>query len=386
MKQLEMTPALEAMIREAIGPDASIDGFAVFESISLNTRPLPGKRGTLFEDATVSPSTLKLMVDHINSGNHLPLIADHDLMGAPKGRVFHAGLDFSEESGVELRTLFYLDQTEDELIAKLNAGSLDEVSVSFLAEKFLCSECSWDYFEGGRMEAVWEKTCGNGHKIGTDGIHGEMFGLRAFIELSLVASGAADKPKIVGKSQAKLAPETKQLLTASGYDEPDQLVLRASIKKEDSDMADAELMTRLSTLSTEKGELTVKLSAAETRATTAEGQVTALKTERDDLATKLATAEKERDEALAASNAEDYAAAIKGFQTQLNALRVAGGEAELSEADLPKTVAELIADIDSKTAALTALLPAPGGRSKDSNNTAEDGTAKFNAEAYKLRA
>lgn len=385
MKQLDMTPALAALIKERVGEDVDPTNFAVFETIMLNTRPLPGKRGALFEEATVSPGTLKLMADHINAGNHLPLIADHELLGAPKGRLFHAGLDFSDE-GLELRGLFYLDPTETELIAKLNSASLDEVSVAFLAEKFLCSECSWDYFEGGRMENIYDRTCGNGHKIGENGVHGEMYGLRSFIELSLVASGAADKPKIIGKSQAKLAPETKQLLQASGYDEPDQLVLRASIKKDDEDMADNALLTQLSTLSTEKGELTAKL-ATETE------KVAALTTERDTARTELATANdtiaaltKERDDARAESNSDEIDAARAGFQAQLNALRVAGGEAELKDDEFPATIAELIAAIDEKTAGLTALLPKPGGKSKsaDDNDDGNEAKLKRDFSGYKL--
>lgn len=383
MKQLEMTPAMIELIKERVGEDVDPTDFAVFESISLNTRPLPGKRGSLFEEAVISPTTLKLMVDHINSGQHLPLIADHELMGAPKGRVFHAGLDFGAD-GLELHTLFYLDPTEVELIAKLNAGSLDEVSVAFLAERFLCSECGWDYFEAGRMENVWDRTCGNGHKIGEDGAHGEMHGLRQFVELSLVASGAADKPKILGKSQAKLTPETKQLLAASGFDNPDDLVLRASINTKDDDMADAATLAQLTQLSTDKGELTVKLSAAETARDAATAQVTALTTERDELQTKLTAAEADLETAKAAPGADqvaELAEAKAGFVTQLNALRVAGGEAELKDDEVPETIAELIAAIDEKTAGLTALLPKPGGVSQDANAGGGDETEELKSAA-----
>jgi hypothetical protein len=91
MKQLTMTAELSALIKKAVGEDVDPTNFAVFETIALNTKPLPGKRGALFEGAVVQPITLKEMVDSINSGNHLPLIADHELMGAPKGRFFHAG-------------------------------------------------------------------------------------------------------------------------------------------------------------------------------------------------------------------------------------------------------------------------------------------------------
>lgn len=376
-----MTPALSAMIKQAVGEDVDTATLAVFESISLNTRPLPGKRGTIFESAEISANTLKLMVDHINAGNHLPLISDHEFSGAPKGRVFHAGLDYGDE-GLELRTLFYLDESETPLISKLNAGSLDEVSVSFLAERLTCSDCGWDYFEGGRMENIRERTCGNGHKVGENGTHGKMYGLRQFLELSLVASGAADKPKIVGKSQAKLAPETKELLQASGYDTPDELVLRASVNKDDEDMADSALLTQLSELSTAKGELTVKLSAAETERDAATTQVTALTTERDELQAKLTSVEAELETAKTANaDATELTAAVDTLRAQLNALRVAGGEDKLEGDAFPATVADLTKEIDERTSKLTALIPT-GGKSNAAGDDAEQTELKRDFSAY----
>jgi hypothetical protein len=67
------------------------------------------------------------------------------------------------------------------------------------------------------------------HTIGTDGVHVRMVGLANLIELSLVARGAADKPKIVGRSASKLAPTSAsaQRLAARGF-EIDGLVCQAS--------------------------------------------------------------------------------------------------------------------------------------------------------------
>lgn len=67
MKRLQLTPELIAKIKTAVGEDVDPSGFAVFESISLNTLPLPGKQGTLFENATTSTLTLKQMADYINA-------------------------------------------------------------------------------------------------------------------------------------------------------------------------------------------------------------------------------------------------------------------------------------------------------------------------------
>lgn len=367
MKQLEMTPALSAMIKAAVGEDVDTAKLAVFETIMLNTKPLPGKRGALFENAVVQPITLKEMVDHINSnGGHLPLVSDHDLSGAPKGRLFHAALDF-EDASLTMRGLFYLDETEATLIAKLNAGSLDEVSVAFLSREFNCSECGWDYFGlGVSREHIWDRTCANGHQIGVGGVHGEMVGLNQFVETSLVARGAADKPKIVGKSQSKLAPEGLKLLAASGF-ETDELVVQASIgKKEDTTMSDATiqaLTAQLTTLSADKGGLTAQLTAAQGERDTARTELTAARTMIGERDATIVTLTAERDELAKrpeAKTGEDLTAALTYLGGVYDQLTVASGKAKVEGDARPKDVAAFTAAIDEMTGKLTSILPVNG--------------------------
>lgn len=372
MKQLEMTPALVAMIKAAVGDDVDPTGFAVFETIMLNTKPLPGKRGALFENAVVQPITLKEMVDSINNGNHLPLVADHEMLGAPKGRLFHAALDF-EDASLTMRGLFYLDQTETTLIAKLNAGTLDEVSVAFMSREFNCSECGWDYFAAGvSREHIWDRRCPNGHQIGTGGVHGEMVGLAQFVETSLVARGAADKPKIVGRSQSKLAPEGVKLLAASGF-ETDELVVQASLgAKDEINMSEiAALTTQLTTLSTEKGTLTAQLSAAQTERDTLRTDLSARTTELTTANATIATLtaekaelEKRPDVAVATEHSE----AVAFLHEQLDHLMVAKGEAKLEGDKRLTKVSELKAKIGELTANLTSILPV-GGKSNPAGGT-----------------
>ncbi|MGN6820259.1 MAG: hypothetical protein ACTHJR_16470 [Sphingomonas sp.] len=384
MKQLPMTPELSDLIHKAVGPDVDTSKLAVFETIALNTLPLPGKDGTIFEKATVAPITLLQMVDYINAGNHIPLIADHELWGAPKGRAFFAGLEYNTD-GIEMRMLFYLDPSETALIEKLNAGSLDEVSCAFLSTEFLCSECGWDYFGFGATENIYERTCGNGHHIGEDGVHAEMVGLQQFIELSLVARGAADKPKIVGKSDAKLAPEAALRLAAKGF-EPNALVVQASLGKEIEMSDNIQLMKdftdevrKTATLTAEKATLTADLTAR-----TSERD--ALKTENERLTTELAAAKAE------SKTPEDYESskseageAVAFLQEQYQHLRVAKGEEKLADDKLPTTVADLKKEINERTANLTAILPV-GGVSQAAA-TDEDGKAKlaFDASAFATR-
>jgi len=370
MKRIPLTPEIIAAIQAAVGEDVTVDdSYAVFESISLNTLPLPGKNGTIFEKATVSLLTLTQMVNSINGGNHLPLIFDHDMSSVPVGRVFKAGLQLDQNGNAELRTLWYIDPTEQKLAAKVDAGSLDEVSVQFLATQILCSECDFDY---RGPDATWanfrDRTCINGHTIGTDGVHARLVGLEAFTELSLVTRGAASKPKIVGKSQAKLAPPL-QALAARGF-EVDELYLTASKGEIEVDVT----------------AILAQLTEQTTAAATATAQLTSVTSERDNLQTELAARETRIAELEAAAaedtGAETLAAAqaevteAKTFLAEVfTKLATAAGETDVTA---PDTIADLKAGIEAHQSKLSALLPIGGAAAQTQTNEAQTGV-KFNA-------
>ncbi len=384
-----MTPELADLIHKSVGPDIDTTKLAVFEARALNTKPLPGKRGTLFEQAVVTPLTLSQMVDFVNTpGKHLPVISDHDLSGEPKGRFFHAGLHYEDGDfdSLEMRALFYLDETEATTIAKLNAASLDEVSVAFLSSAFLCSECGWDYFQFGDANAIDTRTCENGHTIGTDGVHADMVGLNQFIEISLVARGAADNPKIVGKSESKLAPESAYRLAAKGFD-TDALILRASLgKEEEFQMDTAKLMadyvasaSSVATLSLEKTQLTSSVTDLTTRLSTADAEVVRLNAE---LATAKAAMPADHT-AVVAERDE----AVTLLKEQVNALLVAAGKPKLEGDAMPAKIAELKAKIVELTGGLTAILPTGGRGEGAGSGEGEPESVKlsFNPSAYTLR-
>lgn len=376
MKRLPLTPELIASIKLAVGEDVDVnDSFAVFESISLNTLPLPGKDGTIFEKARVSLLTLKQMVDSINGGNHLPLIHGHKLDTIPVGRVFKAALSLDEAGNAELRTLWYIDPTEADLAAKIDAGSLDEVSVQFLASQILCSECDFDYRDP--VEATWanfrERTCNNGHKIGEDGVHARLVGLSVFTELSLVTRGAASKPKIVGKSASKLAAPL-QALAAKGF-EVDELFLAASKGEVEVDLTAvlsqlAEQTTAAATAAANLTAMTAERDAAVTRAETAEGRVTELEAAAaaaDDGGTTAALETAEADVTLAREFLADV----------YTKLATAAGETDVSA---PESIADLKAGIEKHQTDLSALLPIGGAAASTQNKDGQTG-AKFNASA-----
>lgn len=372
MKRLNLTPELITQIQAAVGNDVEVtDQFAVFESVSLNTLPLPGKRGSIFERATVSLLTLKQMVQNINDGNHLPLIHGHDMSQVPVGRVFKAGLALDQGGNAELRTLWYVDPTEAPLAAKIDAGSLDEVSVQFLASQILCSECGFDY---RGEEATWanfeNRTCSNGHTIGTDGVHVTLNGLEQFSELSLVTRGAASNPKILGKSQSKLT-SSLEALAAKGF-EVDELFLAASKGVFEVDLT--AVLTKLSDETTKaataNAELTVaqgQLAAAQADLATAQARVAELEAAAPEVDTEAA--------AEAEARTADLAASTSFLADLFTKLATAAGE---TDATAPESVAELTAGIEKYQSTLTAILPVGGAGAAP---TGGDTGSKFNASA-----
>lgn len=369
MKQIPLTPQIIADIKASVGEDVDPAGFAVFEAIALNTLPLPGKKGSIFENAQVSYLTLLQMADSVNGGNHLPLIQDHDMSGTPTGRVFKANTHLTTQGQAELRVLFYLDPTEDVLIAKLNAGSLDETSVNFLASQILCSECGFDYRgEDASYSHLAERTCANGHTVGEDGVHVRLVGLHDFAELSLVTRGAASNPKIVGKSQSKLAAPL-QALAAKGF-EIDQLYLTAS---------KGEFVVNFEALVAQVTETSAKAAKFETQLDAVTAERDTLVAKRDEDATRIAELTTQLAEAKASATPDAAAVAelalAKDFLgSLLTKLATAAGETDVTP---PSSVAELQAGIEKHQSALSAILPIGGVADRD-DKSREVG-AKFSA-------
>jgi len=380
-----MTPELAQLIKDRVGQDVDPTNFAVFEAIALNTKPLTGKDGTLHERAVVAPVTLRQMADHIKNGGHLPLISDHQLSGEPKGRVFDAELVFNGVNDIELRVLFYLDPTEGRLIAKLNAGSLDEVSVSFFPTQFLCSECGWDYLgPGAQYDNFFDRTCANGHTIGEDGVHADLIGLSDFIEVSLVARGAADQPRIIGKSDSKLQPASSMRLAAHA-DFKDRLIVQAS-RGEDpvSNFDPTALVTELSEAKADVKILKAAKEAADATITTLTSERDSANTKVTELTAQLETAQADLAKAQTDSKADEAAAAVTFLQSVLSKVLVAAGKEAPKAEDLPSTVADLEKQIKEHTSDLTAILPV-GGVSNPTKTGEGDDKPKLVASAYTNR-
>jgi hypothetical protein len=203
-----------------------------------------------------------------------------------------------------------------------------------------------------------------------------MVGLSDLIELSLVARGAADKPKIVGRSASKLAPAHAQRLAARGF-EIEGLVCQAS---KGEDRVDVSKLT--ADLIDAKTKVGVLEAAAENHATALAAANTARDeaiTARDEAQADVTRLEAELETAKQASKAGEADAATTWLTASLTKLLTA---ADKPTENLPTDVAGLTAAIDAETKGLTAIIPA-GGASEAALSDVTEGKTATSLGAFK---
>lgn len=370
MKQLEKTPKIVEALR-LIEPDLDLSKVAVFEAEALNTLPV-SKRGSIYDKARHSESTLKAMAAAIIASGGIALAIAHDMQMMAEGKVFK-GEVFSGEHGPELRVLFYVLNSDTKLVEKLDTGIIDEVSVTIIGKALLCSECGWDFLGAdATMAHFWDRTCANEHEIGIDGVHLTVSGLDTWYEMSLVQKGAAKNPKIQSKSKTLMAGAAPQRLAASGIALSAAAITSSPTKKEKSNMADIDVNKMIADLTAAQvATHTVKaeLATAQAQLTASQGEVTTLKTQ-------LAAAEKAAGDAapVLAENktlkdqVTSYTTFLTEQATKLQAALGKPGEA------VPTTIAELQTFITESQVKLGTLFP-KGGAAASAGAAAKEGQA-----------
>lgn len=157
-----------------------------FKAIVANLQPLD-KAGSIFHKGRFSASALAQMARMASQGVPLHRLhrTDDEL---PIGRVFSG-----EVLGSELQVLFYVSPNKPDIEADIDAGIINEVSVSVRPSSLLCSKCRAEYM--GDARAIMNATCPNGHDdpVIIDAID-------KFLELSLVSRGAAQGTSILPAS------------------------------------------------------------------------------------------------------------------------------------------------------------------------------------------
>lgn len=284
MKSLDITPQIESRIRAVAGEDVQVSDLVVFETILCNTAPLQ-KLGSIFDKGRISVSMLNEMAESIALSGGVPLQTVHDMQQLPVGKVFHAEVRNRPDGELELRGQFYLHRSETNLLAKLEAGIVDEVSIGATSKSILCSECGWDYrSEEASILNFIERTCANDHVIGKDGVHVRLVGLDRWFETSLVPRGAAQNAKVQSRAKAVLSVEDYERIAASGVHPDAVLLFTSTTTKHGATKMDLDtLFARLDERANETAEIRVELTTAKARIEELEASLTALTQERDEL-------------------------------------------------------------------------------------------------------
>lgn len=358
MKQIAKSEKIQERLKAAFGPDANLNALAVYECIALTTLPLRKSSG-IFQGARVSLSMLSEMAASVNAES-IPLQLVHDNEVIPFGRFFYA-----EVVDDTLRGLFAVDGVNHpDIVAKLDSGVLDQVSVGFTMKRLTCSACGYDFIDPSNVMGLYTLTCDEGHVIGQDGVHAFVDGLNQFLELSLVGKGASPGAKIVGPSDAQLQQNEQFRLAANAT--PGLFALRLSPTVEDSPNMNAEQMAAFSAAVTGKATAEANLAIAEGKVTTLEAQVTNLTAQVTELTAAAADAPAHK----AAAEA-----ALAALTAEAKTVLTACGKADTA---IPTDVTAVLALINEHRAQFAGIIP-PGGAAQSVETDTKSAPAPSNA-------
>jgi hypothetical protein len=349
-KSVPITPRIQNLITKNNGGEAVDYGnIVVFEASVLNTRPLT-KPGSIFDQGRVSDDTLKQMATYLNSGGFVPLQTLHPNGDElPLGRFFYGEVLPSTlgDGSSELVCLFYLPRTDDN-VQKLENGIIDEVSVGFVGQQLLCSQCGWDYRSpDATLVNFFDRICENEHTLGTDGTYLKINGLDRWTETSLVSKGAAHNAKIMGRTKQRLGQDYERL-AASGI-APEQILLTATTtdtrSKKTMDKELIEMVNQLAELKADAKHHNIAVTAKDGEIATLKASVEAkdaeiakLKegTELKEATTKLTAAEAQVMELTASKTTVDtelaeVKAKLETAETQIATLQAGAGNGGRSQ-------------------------------------------------------
>lgn len=314
MKQLPIDDALRTRLK-AVDEHIDPDKITVFRAAALTTAPVR-KRHPVFIGAVHTVNYLNQMKDEL-AKESLPLHIMHESYNLHVGKIFDSeiSLGTGPDGTDELITLFWIDNTHPDLIAQVNSGTLDQVSVSTLAKRALSNKTGYNFMaRNADPEKVWQGIDDKGNKMGENGAHVILDELDAWFEMSLVNRGGAVGAKVLGDrrlhltaSHQDVSPLTLQLSTGDTLDPtpPSPAPNKDIFAMDATQFATiiAENATKLANAESAKAaaeakvtELTTQLSAVTTERDALKGsdavvQLAAVTTDRDALKVKLTAAE-----------------------------------------------------------------------------------------------
>jgi hypothetical protein len=400
-KTVAITPQIEEWIRGAMNdPEFDTSKVSVFEAYLVSTRPIQ-KRGSIFDKGRIQPGVLRAMAEWVANGNAVPIHTLHNDEMLPVGRAFYAQTEELDDGEYALRGLFYIDNSEEDLVQKVNNGTVDEVSVGLSTEKILCSECDFD-FKGDEADIIniLEQTCENGHTMGRDGAHVRMVGFDRWLETSLVSRGASQNSKILSRAKQALGKEERERLAANGV-APEATILVATSNIQEDDMANGKegggsegraassdlnlngLIDQVTDLKADNKAKDGKISDLEASVSKKDEEIATLKSERDDLQSKLENTDTEGLQAKLDETNKVVEQAHEKLKEHAHAALVASGHTEVDVSQ--KTVAELIEAIESTGLKLHQIAGAEGRSTEASSGDDDKNKKRQIASAFTTR-
>jgi len=384
-RRLAPSQKITDAIAKHTGGSVDPNSVAVYEWAALTSLPLK-KKGTLFDGGRVTETTMRQMADFVNNGGFVPMHTLHNPSTQgnelPVGRLISAQVVNNDQGVSELRVLLYVLLSETDLVAKLDGGAVEEVSVGLRTKHLNCSECGFDYLgEDSTFENIWGRVCANGHEIGVNGVHTLASELDTFMELSFVSKGASQGAKYVNRAKSLLGEATyNQQLAATGVP-PDATCLFASptpTTKEPS----MDLTALVNDLTTAKASIQVKdgeLATAKTTIEALNAEVKGLNTQVTELTAKADGSKVPELEASLKTTKETADAAVAFIRTEADRLAVAAG---LTKPADDASLEDLTASIETARTKLRETVPV-GGKAPGANSETGDVPAAPLAASFK---
>lgn len=349
MKQISVTPEIQARINAVAGTEVPPDTIAVFECIAVTKQPIR-KPGSIFDGATYEPSFFTELAAAVPPDQGVMLQVMHDTTPLPTGRVFTA-----KETPEGVRAQFYVGRGKYDIVPDIDNGTINQVSIGAMSRQMLCSKCRWDYMSPeASFSNFYDQTCANGHTIGVDGTHLILVGVKRWFELSLCGTGASPGALIVGRAKAQLMASTADfaLLAANGR-APEATIFATNPTGETRMDPITTLTASLQSRMDENATLKAALSAKDAEMATINAALTASKADVTRLTAELAAANAFK------AKAEGFDAAYTTLHANAVKAKIAmGGKAEDVAKDA--TVTQLNEIIETAGAHLAQLVAASG--------------------------
>lgn len=254
-KRIEIDERLKQQIEAKCGEGVDLSKFVAYQARVVSTEPL--SQNSMYDKAQVSASTISELEILMNDPlRNTTIQVMHDDGELPTGRIIVAkAVDEMDTGARALYATFIVSTEHPEIISKLDAGIIDEVSIGFSGKKLICSECQKDFLEaddGLRWLASLTGTCPHcDAKFGKDGAHLNIIGVKNLYEVSLVNRGAARHAKILDKTkQLSLAANSKQVKASLSELEQQAINLHINGKLTDEEEKNMdEILAKLAELS-----------------------------------------------------------------------------------------------------------------------------------------